>query len=179
MKPKIIVTLLCGMLVGAILTPFVTRSTQLAHETVRTLPATHVSVGSAFVPEMKITEWRMKPRLDLLSWCAELNCQTEATARYFLGDPDKKEKYAKGGRFELWIYSINEYCTLEVTMVQSAPNIGTVTRTSYSMRSRSPDGPVEREEWHFNPDSIRAEKVWRNVDAPPGASFRPQGKGEG
>jgi hypothetical protein len=125
--------------------------------------------GAALAREASITDWRGKEPLTLLRWCSELNFQSEATTRYFLGAPDSKEehKQARGidGPSELWTYGLPGNRTLEVVMIRYSPKAFTVLRVSYS--TRLPDGRVFRENWHFEPDSSQHEKEWRTIDTPP------------
>jgi hypothetical protein len=116
-----------------------------------------------------ITDWRGKEPLTLLRWCSELNFQSEATTRYFLGAPDRKEEYKQtrgiDGPSELWIYDLPGIRTLEVVMIRDSPKTFRVSRVSYFRRL--PDGRVFREKWHFEPDSRTREKEWRTIDFPP------------
>ncbi|RYD21480.1 MAG: hypothetical protein EOP88_11175 [Verrucomicrobiaceae bacterium] len=105
-----------------------------------------------------LTGWRSKPELELLRWCAELNCQTEATLRYFLGDPEEKETVEDDTRSAFWVYQLGGTRSLEVTLEG-----GRVKGTAYS--DGEDDGSMDWK-WHFQPDTTQPEKVWRNIDIP-------------
>jgi hypothetical protein len=128
--------------------------------------------GHVSSAEPKITEWRDKQPHEMLGWCVEWNFQTEATARYVLGSPDKKEEFKQRrgqyGPSELWVYQLRDHRTLELAMIRTGLNSFQVWRVSYSLRFE--DGKVSQEEWHFHPDSSRGEKEWRQgaskIDAP-------------
>ena len=128
--------------------------------------------GVAFARESSITDWRDKQPLTLLGWCIDLNFQSEATTRYFLGAPDKKEEYKQTqgvyGPSELWTYDLPGSRTLEIVMIRNSLEAFTVSRVSYS--TRLPDGKVFRENWHFHPDSSQREKTWRTIATPPDSS---------